>query len=523
MNHLSQVFHYESSNFASSAVMPSLVNNAALSDSALESLEKNLSERQKKIIDFLDKIEAGDAKKIYKTMLFLQSHPDLPAIELVLSHCLSEFVNALLRRDENERKDILKKAITDMDFYGCDEEKIKQATSDAFAKIKEKLSDELSKIKSFVKDYLEVKYQENVTTTLAKNIKDSKESANKSRHYNGELTGNIDRINSTINKVEDALFILSTNYFDKLRVLNKILQDANLYPLKRPSDDAIKNISLFLTKENEIYFFNNLENHEWASLLKDILKPDTKNLEPNYPWPQGIYLSKIANKEPTEVFNIIKPYLEERLAKNIDVGHFVLMRIFKISENFPKNKEEYSKKVGEAYLSYLKHDKDLEVLVNSHYVKDFLKDLTIKDNEDLVLQIIEKLLAMEPNKEDPKFKDFKTRFNDSANMEDYHYEEVLEVVKNSFSINKSFKLFETLCKILKNAVDGKFAKESNQHLCNRSAIEDHSQDQYKNASEFKLITAIRDIAERIFENDFKNELKVIEVLRASIIPCQFKS
>jgi hypothetical protein len=79
------------------------------SNSAEEYLEKNLSDRQRKVIDFLERIAAEDAKKIYKTMLFCQSYPDLPAIELVLSHCLNEFVNALLRRNENERKVILER------------------------------------------------------------------------------------------------------------------------------------------------------------------------------------------------------------------------------------------------------------------------------------------------------------------------------------------------------------------------------------------------------------------------------
>ncbi len=486
------------------------------SNSVEEYLERNLSDRQRKVIDFLEKNSAEDAKKIYKTMLFCQSYPDLPAIELVLSHCLNEFVNALLRRNENERKVILEKAITDMNFYGCDEKKLKQATSDAYVKIKEKLSDELSKIKDFVKGYLEVKYQEGVTNTLAQNIKNSKESANKSRHYNGGLTGDIDGINNGISKVEDALLSLSASYFDKLQGINKILQDANSSPFKKPSDDTIRSVLSVLTNENEIYFFNNLENREWVTSLEGILSPSSKNVEPDYFWPQGAYLSRIAKEKPDEVFQIIQPYLENRLSKNADVGNFILMKIFKISENFPEDKN-YALKVGEAYLNYLKHDQDLAAVVNSHYVKDFLNNLVRRGCEKLVLEIAEELLLIKPDDQKAKFNDFKTRFNDSANMDDYYYEEVLKVVKNSVLAKSSFKLFETLCKILKNAVDGEFAKESNQRLCfNRSAIEDHEQDQYRNAAEFKLITAIRDVAEYIFENDSKNRSKLIGILEEKL-------
>jgi hypothetical protein len=403
-----------------------------------------------------------------------------------------------------------------MNFYGCDEKKLKQATSEAFAKIKEKLSDELSKIKDFVKGYLEVKYQEGATNTLAQNIKNSKESANKSRHYNGGLTGDIDGINNGINKVEDALLSLSTSYFDKLRGVNKILQDANSYPFKKPSNDKVRNVLSVLTNENEIYFFNNLENREWVTSLEGILSPSSKNVEPDYFWPQGSYLSRIAKEKPDEVFQIIKPYLENRLSKNVDVGNSILMRIFKISENFPDDKN-YSLKVGNAYRDYLKNSQSLNAVTNSHYVKDFLNDLVRRGYEELVLEIAEELLSIKPDDQKAKFNDFKTRFNDSANMEDYYYEEVLKVVKNSALVKSSFKLFETLCKILKNAVDGEFAKESNQRLCfNRSAIEDHEQDQYRNAAEFKLITVIRDVAEHIFENDSKNRSKVIGILEAKL-------
>lgn len=484
-------------------------------DSDLEYLEKNLSERQKKIIDFMDNIEAGDAKKIYKTMLFLQSKPDLPAIELVLSHCLNEMLNSMLRREEALNKEILLNATKEMGLPSNGE-----SISDILKIItktltqKEEESYDKKRIRRFVEDKLSVKYnKDKVVDDIVKKLQSKKADTQGFRHFNQNLKHDFEKVSSMICDVEDIFVILAANYLDRIKEIKKILEKINLEPFQ--DDEKITNdVLIYITKETEQYFFQNIRNPKWLQRIKKNIAPEKTDLNS---WPQGIYLSKIANKEPTEVFEIIKPYLEERLAKNIDVGHFVLMRIFKISENFPKNKEDYSEKVGRAYLSYLKHDKNLEVLVNSHYVKNFLKDLVIKDNEDLVLQIIEKLLAMEPNKEDPKFKDFKTRFNDNANMEDYHYEEVLEVVKSSFSTNKLFELFETLCKILKNAVDGKFAKESNRRLCyNRSAIEDHDQDQYKNASEFKLINAIRDIAERIFENDFKNELKVIEVLEEKL-------
>lgn len=283
---------------------------AKTSNPVEEYLVKNLSERQRKVIDFLDKIEADDAKKIYKTMLFCQYYPDMPAIELVLSHCLSEFVNALLRRNENERKVILERAIADMNFYGCDEKKLKEATSNAFVKIKEKLSDELFKIQEFVKLYLEVKYQEGAVSALAKNIKNSKDFANGFRHYKGSLTGNVDGINTGISKIEDTLISIGASYFDKLSGVNKILEDANLYPFKKPSDDTMRNVLAVLTHENEIYFFNKLSNHEWVFLLKEILSPSSKNVEHDYFWPQGNYLARIAKPKSEEVFEIIKPYLE---------------------------------------------------------------------------------------------------------------------------------------------------------------------------------------------------------------------
>jgi len=486
------------------------------SNSVEEYLKKNLSERQKKVIDFLDKIEAGDAKKIYKTMLFCQSYPDMPAIELVLSHCLNEFMNALLRRNESDRKVILEKAIEEMNFHGCNEKKLKEAASDAFVKIKEKLSDELFKIEGFVKLYLEVKYQEGAVIALARNIKNSKDFAHGLRHYKGNLTGNADEINNGISRIEDALISIGASYFDKLSGINKILEDANSYPFTRPSNDKIKNVLAVLTNESEIYFFNKLNNHEWFFLLKELLSPSSKNVEYDYFWPQGNYLARIAKHKSEEVFEIIKPYLENHLRKNDNVGNSILARIFKISENFPDD-ADYSLKVGEAYLSYLKNANDLNPIVNAYNIKDFLKNLAKRGHEDLVLQITENLLAMKPDSKEAKFNDFKTRFNDAANMDGYYFEEVLKVVKNSVLEKNSSKLFETLCAILKNAADGEFSKDSNQRLCyNRSAIEDHEQDKYRNAAEFKLITEIRDVAEYIFENDPNNSSKVIGILEEKL-------
>lgn len=311
-------------------------------------------------------------------------------------------------------------------------------------------------------------------------------------------------------------------FLERQKILNQIIEEAR--SSHKPRQEQLNIVVQNIGDDLRDFFFSKLENPHWLKPLNDkgelkfpdLAKGENGNFFEKSAWSEGIFLSKIANKKPTEVFNIIKPYLEERLSKNVDVGHFVLMRIFKISENFPDDKN-HSLKVGNAYRNYLQNSQNLNATTNSHYVKDFLNDLIRRGYEKLVLEIAEELLSIEPDDQKAKFNDFKTRFNDSANMEDYYYEEVLKVVKNSVLTKSSFKLFETLCKILKNAVDGEFSKESNQRLCfNRSAIEDHEQDQYRNAAEFKLITVIRDVAEHIFENDSKNRSKVIGILEAKL-------
>lgn len=312
-------------------------------------------------------------------------------------------------------------------------------------------------------------------------------------------------------------------YLKRQKILNQILNESDLNKnlSQTQLDLAIKNI------DNDLrdFFFLKLKNPHW---LKPLIKKgeltmpkaakteDGKLLDSNM-WSEGIYLSKIAKEKPSEVFGVIKPYLEENLSKNIGVGRFVLMRVFKISENFPDDKN-YSLKIGNAYLAYLKHGQNLEAVTNAHEVKDFLKDLARRDYDNLVLQITAELLAMKPSDtENAKFHDFKTRFSDSSNMEDYYCEEILKVVKGSILEKSPFRLFKTLCEILKKAVDGPFLKESNRRLCfNRSAIEDHEQDKYRTAAEFKLISAIRDSAEYIFENDSKNISKVIQILQKKL-------
>jgi len=504
-------------NMINSPPFPTKTSNSVPTEtlnSVGEYLEKNLSERQKKVIDFLDKIEAGDAKKIYKTMLFCQAYPDMPAIELVLTHCLNEMLNSMLRREESLNKKILLNATKEMGLASSGDD-----ISDILKIITKRLSQkeeenyDKKRIRKFVEDKLSVKYGgDKVVDDFVKNLYSKKEGTHRFRHFDQELKHGLTEVGSMISDVEDAFLILASSYLDRIENIKKILKKINTEPFI--DDDRITNhVRINITKETEEYFFQNLRNPKWLQRFKEHLPPEKSELES---WPQGIYLSKVAKEEPSEVFEIIKPYLEKRLSKNIDVGHFVLMRIFKISENFPDEKN-YSLKVGNAYRDYLKNSQNLNATTNSHYVKDFLNDLVRKGYEKLVLEIAEELLLIKPDDQKAKFNDFKTRFNDSANMEDYDYEEVLKVIKNSVLVKSSLKLFETLCKILKNAVDGKFAKESNQRLCfNRSAIEDHEQDQYRNAAEFKLITAIRDVAEYIFENDSKNKTKVIGVLEEKL-------
>ena len=487
---------------------------AEISNSVEEHLEKHLSDRQRKVIDFLDKIQAGDAKKIYKTMLFCQAYPDMPAIELVLSHCLNEMLNSILRSAESDNKEKISYLLKEMGLPNNSE-----VVSDTLKYIKQRSTSKQEegydgkRIREFVESKVSAKYgNDKAIKYLAEKAKNAKSRTQKFRHFDEILNHDLSLVQSLINDVEYVLLKVAPSYLEKIEHTKLVLEELNKEPFYYDFNKTGEVYSS-LTTETEEYFFQNLKNPKCLQIFEKYLAPEKSELEN---WPQGFYLSKIAKEKPSEVFNIIKPYLEEHLSKNDAAGHFVLMRIFKISENFPDDKN-YSLKVGNAYRDYLKNSQSLNAITNSHYVKDFLNDLARRGYEKLVLEIAEELLSIKPDDQKAKFNDFKTRFNDSANMEDYYYEEVLKVVKNSVLEKNSFKLFEALCKILKNAVDGDFSKDSNTRLCyDRSAIEDHEQDQYRNAAEFKLITAIRDVAEYIFENYSKNKVKVIGILEEKL-------
>ena len=297
----------------------------------------------------------------------------------------------------------------------------------------------------------------------------------------------------------------------------------------KPTDKDIELILKNLNGNLKYHFFSKLENPLWVeplqkqkdSLLNTCFVKNEDGTSQCY-WEAAPYLIKISSYAPDESYRVIKPLVEKNLKNNYDINGFVIQVVIQIANNFPYENLEYTKEIAEAFLSWLNKSTYISDWLDIKEVSKFLVGLKEKKLEGLAFKILSSALALSSDiisKERPDLGsgstrkklevDIKTKFSLSQGMDTYYYEELLKKAKEIFTDN--YNLFHALCLILQALVENE--KDLDQKICfHRSAIENHSQDQYNNDPEYLLISSIRDIAESTINNDKSKFDKILQDL-----------
>ncbi len=506
--------------------MNEILSFPKIEESIEEFLERNYSENQRKIISFLVKIDDEDSIKVYKTAIFCLLKKDIPAKELLISHCLNELINSLLRRKEDEQREAFLKSVREISFVKSGEhgdDKIKEVAASAFKTIKEKLGNELVKIQEFVNQHLKARYS---TSFLSNAIKQSKDDLQKYRHYNGGLRTGVEQMTAIFNNIEEALLELSLGYIDRIKTIDKSLEEANQIPFKKPGSN-IDRVLVSLTDSTEGYFFKHLENPEWIEPLTkkgfftaQIINQNQTSLSH---LSHGSYLAKITKDKPEEVFKAIEPFLQNELGGGKSISGHSLLMLFKISSSFPANKNLHSKKIGEAYKKWINSQDKITEWLDVNEIAAFSRNLITRGYDDLTLAIVEASLKLTPEistKQIGEYTSTEAKFKNKicyGQIDGYYYTEFLKDVYSLLISSHSYELFTIFYYIFKNAVDAKSLKEVDEKLCYaRSAIEEHQQDRYNKGPEFKIISAIRDSAEIVFEKEPNKAALIIKKLEEKL-------
>ncbi len=131
-------------------------------------------------------------------------------------------------------------------------------------------------------------------------------------HLKGEKDSEIneDFFYQKIREYEDLLYQLLVEkvFFNVIREIDKILK------IKNPTVEDLNNLVVCISQpEHRRYFFTKCTNHKWLNLLVTInafnkpQDPIEKDGYIQFPdWPESIYLSSVADKEPQKVYEIIK-------------------------------------------------------------------------------------------------------------------------------------------------------------------------------------------------------------------------
>ena len=193
------------------------VLKADINETIEEFLERKLSADRKKILLLLDGIGSEDSVKIYKAGIYCFLQENLPAKQLIVSHCFNELINSLIRIEETVLKEQFTEAILNIDFVknsGFSESKINEVCGAMFGHAKG-LNNEKGKVIQLIKD-LRPKIDDKQLEELANEILSKKGKIGKLRHFNKNLK-EIDLLefNKTIEAIEKVILSLESKYNER--------------------------------------------------------------------------------------------------------------------------------------------------------------------------------------------------------------------------------------------------------------------------------------------------------------------
>jgi hypothetical protein len=317
--------------------------------------------------------------------------------------------------------------------------------------------------------------------------------------------------------------IFSSSFIERKREIEAIILDT-------PTSENIEKINrAFYYIGIKHYFYHNLTDSIWIEPLikKNLITIPTLQIDENdnyvrHFWSESIYLNKIASQEPKQVFGVInlffKKIQEQELAPELGINFYnqeMFGYILEISKKFSPEDVQYKEQIGEEFKKWLVKS-NFNDCVNIANIREFLKDLFVCDQESLALEILEAILKLGLFKQEYG-SEFKTKFHRDKGMSNYYYKEILEFISEDKILNSqsASQVFTNLYYVVKNAIsleNTEFTvQEIDEKFCKRSAIEKHSQDQYKRNPEYYLVSALRDVAEYIFDNGLEID-KVINKL-----------
>ena len=154
---------------------------------------------------------------------------NLPAKQLIVSHCFNELINSLIRIEETVLKEQFTEAILNIDFVknsGFSESKINEVCGAMFGHAKG-LNNEKGKVIQLIKD-LRPKIDDKQLEELANEILSKKGKIGKLRHFNKNLK-EIDLLefNKTIEAIEKVILSLESKYNERKKIIDEILEQTN--------------------------------------------------------------------------------------------------------------------------------------------------------------------------------------------------------------------------------------------------------------------------------------------------------
>lgn len=130
-----------------------------------------------------------------------------------------------------------------------------------------------------------------------------------------------------LRQFEDLLYriLCPVPFFESIEEIDKLLK------IEKPTETDVTTLIRLISHPNhQRYFFERCDNPEWLDLLKQkgaFKNPQEPLRKDGYvqfiPWPQSVYLSKMATHKPKEVFDVIKGLDTENqtiLANFMDAG-----------------------------------------------------------------------------------------------------------------------------------------------------------------------------------------------------------
>jgi hypothetical protein len=453
-----------------------------------EFLERKISRKRQACLLGIRNSQFKDCENLYKTtiLIFESKHPNY---QTFVSHGVREIINEITRDYKDQ--------ITEK----CEVENCRVKIT--------KGNTEQEKFQQFLK----------IHTPTTRDI----------NHFSTQLFGTKKKLFSSVHQ---ALKNLPNEEYDQYffefeNILHDIFassfidrkNDIEILMCSTPTlENASKIQKHFHYRGIQYYFFSKLTNPEWIGPLiekKLIAIPVAQTGENgNYVrifWNESTYLKKIAHQKPDQVFQVIKDFLQQVKNKkeaNQNINSHdqeIFNQILEIGKNFLPENFDYKKQIGEAFKNWIKKS-DLGDFVNIKNIKEFLKDLFFCNQEKLALDILKEILKLKFVKKEYG-EEFKAKFTRDGGMDNYYYEEILKIFSDDKILNlqNAHQIFTCLYCVLKTAIftnNEEFtAQKIDEKFCWRSAIEDDKQDQYKRSSDYRLVSAIRDVAEYIFKND----------------------